>query len=82
MSWRVYLLFFHDSVKRNDREKRKGKSARKVRKLSGKKDKQSKCKSNLQMDRKNTNVTKHENYVETKNVDTLKWLLDGKRKER
>jgi hypothetical protein len=36
----------------------------------------------LQMDRKNTNVTKHENYVETKNVDTLKWLLDGKRKER
>ena len=56
MSWRVYLLFFHDSEKRNDREKRKGKSARKVRKLSGKKDKQSKCKSKLQMDRKNTNI--------------------------
>jgi hypothetical protein len=43
MSWRVYLLFFHDSVKRNDREKRKirlGMSGRKVRKKSGKKDKQ------------------------------------------
>ena len=44
MSWRVYLLFFHDSGKRNDRKKNKkttpGMSARKVRKLSGKKDKQ------------------------------------------